>query len=110
MSELEVKISNVNIRRPLADQNEINLQNMQVKKVNQLNKKLNIYKNQIENLMTQTEEAQHRVTNLYVCKNEKLLERLEPHLTNCFEVYADEIADALVDDLLDHEVNNIFII
>jgi len=102
--DYEIAISGVNITKPLQTQSEVNLQNLQVEKMNQLDKQLNLYRDEFENLMTRTDEAKFKIGNAYICKNDKLIDTLTPHLMNCFNVYSEEIAEGILDEILYEQV------
>jgi len=102
--DYEIQISHVPVPKPPLSQNEANLQDLQIRKMNQLNKQVGLYKDKFETLMSKVEEVKFKVGNNYVCKNDKLLDSLAPHLLNCYTVYSDEISESLLDELLYDEV------
>ena len=84
---------------------EKELERLQIERMGQLYRQYEKYETELAKILATTEQLIEKGKGLYMCKNEKLVDADAPYIKNAFEIYSEEICEALIDDLLREQVN-----
>lgn len=84
---------------------DVRLQEEEVLRLNQLHKQYDMYHAMLGDLFAKNEELIEKNSNNFVCKNPKILKALEPMVLGSMSVFADDICELFLDDLLEESVS-----
>ena len=106
--EMMVSISNPRISNK--EEGEKRLEQLEVMKMNQLRKQYELYQTLLQDVLSTNEKYLDIVSNKYICRNEKILDALEPIIVNTIAAYSEEICEALIDELITENVINLVLL
>ena len=99
-----VMISGPKLAASVQEREENILQEYEVLRLNQLQKQYDMYKDMIEGLFEENDQLIEKASNNFLCKNQKLLDALEPVVMGSISEFADDICESFIDDLLEESV------
>jgi len=97
-----VFISNPKMSKPQMEEDK--LKEYEKLRVNQLKKQYDMYHLMLSDMFQENEELIEKAQDKYVCKNQKILNALEPVVFGSMKCFADDIAELFLDDLLEEAV------
>jgi len=98
-----IRISNPQISRPTEDEDK--LREYELLRMNQLQKQYNMYSDMLNDVFQENEKLIEKTSDKFMCKNEKILEVLQPVVIGSIELCAEDIAESIIDEMLEEGVH-----
>ena len=97
-----VRISNPQITQQTEAEDK--LKEYELLRMNQLEKQYNMFSNMLSDLFQENEKLIEKTSDKLMCKNPRILEVLEPVVIGSIDLCAEDIAEILIEEMLEEEV------